>query len=328
MASGTSKVWIGFDLGGTKMLAAVYDDKFTLLGRKKRSTKAAAGMQAGLDRMKQTVYDALENARMEAAEIGGMGFGCPGPLDPDKGVLLDPPNLGWRDVPVKATFEKEFGCTVAVANDVDAGTYGEYARGAAKKANTVLGVFPGTGIGGACIYRGDIVRGTARSCMEIGHIQVLTDGPPCGCGQRGCLEAVCSRLAIAGEAAKAAFRGQAPHLLEAAGTDISNIRSGVLASSVAAGDKAVEAIVRRAASRLGVGIGAAVNLLAPDIVLLGGGLVEAMPDLYLAEVERSARQNCMASLSEVFKVVVSKLGDDAVILGAAAWARSLEERDA
>lgn len=323
MASDTSNVWIGFDLGATKMLAAVYDDTFKLLGKKKRRTNAAAGMRDGLARMKQTVYDALEKAGVEAAEIGGMGFGCPGPLDPDKGILLDPPNLGWRDVPVKATFEKAFGCTVAVANDVDAGTYGEYAHGAAKKATTVLGVFPGTGIGGACVYRGDIVRGTTRSCMEIGHIQVMPDGPPCGCGQHGCLEAVCSRLAIAGEAAKAAFRGQAPHLLKAAGADVANIRSGVLASSVAAGDKAIETIIRRAASRLGVGIGSAVNLLAPDVVVLGGGLVEAMPDIYLGEVEKSARRSCMESLSKVFKVVVSKLGDDAVMLGAAAWAKAV-----
>lgn len=326
MASDAQTVWIGFDLGGTKMLAAVFDDNLKPLARKKRSTKASSSLADGLDRMKKTAYDALRMAGATGAKIGGMGFGCPGPLDLDQGVLLDPPNLGWRNVPIRNTFEKEFGCEVGVANDVDAGTYGEYALGAAKKANCVLGVFPGTGIGGGCVYRGDIFRGTNRSCMEIGHIQVMADGPVCGCGNNGCLEAVASRLAIAGEAAKAAFRGQAPNLASAAGTDLSRIRSRVLADSIQAGDVAVEKIVRRAAARLGQGIGAAINLLAPDVVLLGGGLVEAMPKLYLEEVEKTARKSCMASLSKCFKVVVSTLGDDAVILGAAAWVRDCAKR--
>lgn len=324
----TQRVWVGFDLGGTKMLAAVYDNDLKLLGRKKRSTKAADGRKAGLERMVKTVQDALDDAGVKSGDIGGMGVGCPGPLDPDKGVLLDPPNLGWRDVPVKKTFEKEFGCPVDIANDVDAGTYAEYAMGAATGSNCVLGVFPGTGIGGGCVYRGDIVRGAKRSCMEIGHVRVLPEGPMCGCGQRGCLEALASRLAIAGEAAKAAFRGQAPHLLDATDTKLSDIRSSVLAKSIAAGDAEVEAIVRRAAAWLGVGIGAAVNLLAPDVIVLGGGLVEAMPEIYLTEVETAARGHCMASLADGFTVNVSQLEDDAVILGGAAWARNIAKETA
>jgi glucokinase len=208
-----------------------------------------------------------------------------------------------------------------VINDVDAGVYGEYKRGAARKARCVVGVFPGTGIGGGCVYEGRIVRGKDKSCFEIGHCQVQPDGPLCGCGRRGCLEAVSNRLSIAAAAATAAYRGEAPHLLEEAGTDIARIRSSVLARSIKAGDEAVERIVRQAAAWLGVGIAATVNLMNPDVVVLGGGMVEAMPELFLEEVGRSARAHVMSAFKKDFTVAVAELGDDAGVIGAAAWAK-------
>ena len=190
-------------------------------------------------------------------------WGSAGPLDLDEGVILDAPNLGWKDVKMKATLEKEFGCPAAVMNDVDAGVYGEYRFGAARSSRCVLGVFPGTGIGGGCVYDGKIVRGKTNSCMEIGHIQVVPDGPLCGCGLRGCLEAVASRLAISAAAAQAAYRGQAPDLLDAAGTSLDQIRSGALADSIAAGDTVVESIVRNAARHIGTAVASAVHLCRP-----------------------------------------------------------------
>jgi glucokinase len=171
------------------------------------------------------------------------------------------------------------------------------------------------------VYEGRILTGAGRSCLEIGHIQVMAEGPRCGCGQRGCLETVAGRLAIAGEAVKAAFRGQAPHLVERCGTDLAEVRSGDLAAAIEAGDREIERIVREAARWLGVGVANVINLLAPDVVVLGGGLVEAMPRLFQEQVESAARGRVMAGLSRSFKVVVGALGDNAIPLGAAAWAR-------
>lgn len=315
------KVWVGFDLGGTKMLAAVFDAKLAIRGRQKHSTKAHLGVRAGRDRIVLTIREALAAAKVSPKSLGGIGIGCPGPVDPEAGVLLDPPNLGWKNVPICRELQKEFGCPVALANDVDAGVYGEYVKGAARGARCVLGVFPGTGIGGGCVYEGRILRGLNRSCMEIGHMQVLPGGPLCGCGRRGCLEAVASRLAISAEVAKAAFRGQAPTVAKEAGMDLSDIRSRTLAAAIAAGNVEVERIVRDAAQWLGIGVAAAVNMLAPDVLLLGGGLVEAMPKFYLKTVVDTARANTMASLRRCFRVAVSELGDDAIIVGAAAWVR-------
>ena len=316
----TDQYWIGFDLGGTKMMAAAFDADFKIVGSERKKTKADKGAEAGIERIGETIDEVLKQAGIERKRLGGIGVGFAGPLDLDRGLILDAPNLGWRDVPLRDILEKRFGCPVIVANDVDAGTYGEYRLGAARDARCVLGVFIGTGIGGACIYKGRILKGSKYSCMEIGHMIVAPGGSLCGCGRRGCLETVASRLAIAAEAALAATRGNAPHLLEMAGADIREIRSGVIAAAIKAGDKVVEDIVRHAARHIGMAVANAVNLLAPEVVVLGGGLVEEMPDIIIEESRNAARRAAMKSLIEPVKFAAAKLGDNATVMGAAALA--------
>jgi glucokinase len=316
----TPSAWLGFDLGGTKMLATVYDADFQPLGKHRTKTKGREGIDAGLARILETIHRALADAKLDTAAVRGLGIGCPGPLDLERGVIEEAPNLGWSDVPIKKVVEKEFGCPAMIMNDVDAGIYGEYRFGAARDHRTALGVFPGTGIGGGCVYEGKIIRGAKASCMEIGHIQVMPEGPRCGCGRRGCLEAVASRLVIASQVAAAAYRGHAPHLLKENGTDLKDIRSGALAASIDAGDKVVESIVREAARQIGRAVASVIHLIAPDVVVLGGGMVEAMPDLFTMEVGRAARARVLPTFTESFEVVATELGDDAGVLGAAAWA--------
>jgi glucokinase len=326
MTNNTGGCWVGFDLGGTKMLAGVYDAEFRRLGGKRRKTRGHEGVSAGLDRITRTISDALKEAAIEPARLNGIGIGCPGPLDLDRGVVIEAPNLGWENAPVKEHLERTFGCPAVVINDVDAGVYGEYRFGAGQGAHCVVGVFPGTGIGGGCVYEGRILRGRNSSCLEIGHVQVMPDGPLCGCGQSGCLEAVASRLAISAAAAQAAFRGQAPRLHEIAGTDLANIRSGQLAAAITAGDTIIDTIVRKAAAHIGTAVGGIVHILAPDIVVLGGGLVEAMPKLYCETVTKAARKFALPSFRDTFDVRAAQLGDDAAVMGAAAWARNVVVR--
>jgi len=316
------KYWVGFDLGGTKMQATVFDSKLKPKAGERRKTKAQEGARAGVNRIIETISRVLEQAEVPKDRVAGIGVGVPGPLDLDRGILLESANLGWKDVTLKDDLAKAFGCPTVILNDADAGVYGEYRFGAAKKARCVVGVFPGTGIGGGCIYEGRILRGKTASCFEFGHCQVQPDGAICGCGQRGCLETVASRLAIAGAAAQAALRGEAPNLLRlAGGANLTEMRSRVLAESIKAGDKVVERIVKDACEWLGVGLATAVNLVAPEVVVLGGGLVEAMPELFRREVEESARRRVIKSLRGSFEVAVARLGDDASATGAAAWAQ-------
>ena len=315
------RIWIGFDLGGTKMLAVVFDDKLRVLAKKRRKTRATDGEQVGLERLAETITMALEEAKVLPEEVAGIGAGVPGPLDLQKGVILEAPNLGWKNVGLQEFLEKRFNCPTRICNDVDAGVFGEYTSGAAQGQRCVLGVFPGTGIGGGCVYEGRIFRGTRSSCMEVGFLQMTTEGAAAGIGPAGTLEGLASRLAIAAEAAKAVFRGQAPALKELAGTDLGRIRSSALAKSIELGDKVIEQIVRRAAEQVGRGIGSLINILAPDVVVLGGGLVEAMPKLYLDGVRDGVRRNVLPSLADCAKLKVSELGDLAGAVGAAAWVR-------
>ena len=272
--------------------------------------------------------EALTAAGIKRKQLKGIGIGIPGPLNLDAGIILDTPNLGWKNVKIKQKLQTEFGCPTFILNDVDAGIYGEYRFGAAKGARCALGIFPGTGIGGGCVYEGNILRGKTGSAMEIGHMQLLPDGPRCGCGQRGCLEALASRLTISRAAAAAAYRGQAPWLAAHIGTDLSDIRSSALADSIRNGDEAVELILRDAARWLGIGTANVINLLAPDVVIIGGGLAEAIPDIFQDEITATARQKVMPAFRNAFRVKIAKLGDDAGVLGTAAWAAEQVSRGA
>ena len=204
-----------------------------------------------------------------------------------------------------------------VDNDVNVGTYGEYRFGEIKDCESVLGVFPGTGIGAGIIIDRKLYYGFSGAAGEFGHMTVQIDGPYCGCGKRGCLEGIASRVAIAADVAALAARGDAPYILEKCGTDLTKIRSSALADAVKAGEKMVEGVIRKAAYYVGMATGNAINILSPEAVVLGGGLVEAMPELYLEEVKRGIKDHAMPSLRKDVRIVTAKLGDDAVVLGGA-----------
>ncbi len=317
---GKQSYWVGFDLGGTKMMATVFDAKFKKLAFSRKKTKGNLGVESGLNRMITAIDAALEQAGISRDQVGGIGVGCPGPLNIDRGIILEAPNLGWSNVPVKQTLKKSFKCPVVIANDVDAGTYGEYQFGVAKGARCVLGVFPGTGVGGACIYEGNIFRGKVGSCMEIGHFPVDPRGVIAGPGRAGTLESMTSRLAIAAQAAQAVYRGQAPALQKLAGTDLTNIRSGTLATAIAQGDTIIEEIVRHSAHLLGISVSGVINLLAPDVLVLGGGLIEALGPIYIDELTKTVQAEALPSYAAAVKIRAAKLGDDAGCMGAAALA--------
>jgi len=318
--------WLGIDLGGTKILAEVFDSEWKCVGSEKAKTKAEEGQEATLARLLKAGQTALAAAGIPPGKLGGVGIGVPGVLDPRSGLLIQAPNLGWKNLNLAELLSKTFGAPAHVANDVDAGAYGEAVLGAGKGARCVLGVFPGTGIGGGLVVDNEIFCGSNRSCMEIGHIQALPNGPRCGCGRQGCLEAIAGRLAISAAASAAVLRGQAPWLLANAGSDPAKIRSGMLAKAIENGDTAVRDIVEQACDALGGVLGDMVNLLAPDVIVIGGGLAEALPELYGKRVEKAMRPRVMKALEDVCKIRIAKLGDHATSLGSAAWARHQTEK--
>ena len=321
MASNQKNVWIGFDLGGTKMLTIAYDDRWEIIGRRRRKTRGREGSDQGVERIASTIERLLSESQISKDRIAGIGIGCPGPIDLDNGSILTTPNLGWDDVEVRKFLRGRFDCPVVVLNDVDAGVFGEYQFGSAKGSRCAVGIFPGTGVGGGCVYEGRILQGAGISCMEVGHTRISSSTRASGYKLTGTVEAESSRLTIAAEAAKAAHRGDAPHLYKKAGTDLANIRSGAIADSIENGDTSVRSLVEEASEAIGMAVVNIVHILAPDKIVLGGGLVEAMEELIIHCVRKTARQNVMSVYKDRFDVVAAKLGDDAGVLGSAAWAK-------
>ena len=327
MADKDDGIWIGFDLGGTKMLTIAYDSQWNVLGRRRRKTRGREGSDSGIARIGTTIERLLDENELDRKRIRGIGIGCPGPIDLRKGRILTTPNLGWDDVDIGDYLKRKFDSRVVVLNDVDAGLYGEYRFGAARESRCAVGIFPGTGVGGACVYEGTILQGDGISCMEIGHTRISSSTRSSGYELTGTLEAEASRLSIAAEAAKAAHRGDAPALAKDAGTDLANIRSGALADSIKDGDKVVRRLVEDAAHSIGIGVVNVIHLLCPDKIVLGGGLVEAMEDLIVGTVAKTARESVMSVYRNRFKVVAAQLGDDAGVKGAAAWAKRMIQQD-
>ncbi|MBN2145719.1 MAG: ROK family protein [Candidatus Aureabacteria bacterium] len=313
--------WVGFDLGGTKMSAYVFNNSFHILGKVKVKTPARQGFKACLEKIKAVILEALNQAGVIPATLSGIGIGYAGTVNTEKGRILSSPNIGWTQVPLIKELRKSFKCPILLLNDVDAGVYGEYLFGAGRKSRCLAGIFIGTGIGGGCVYEGKIIQGMNSSCFEIGHMQMMPHGPLCGCGKRGCLEAMASRLAVSAAAAISVYRGQSPALHKAAGMDLSAIKSGELAASVKSKDKVVLQILKESAGWIGMAAANLVNLILPDRIILGGGMAEAMPELFCREVFYAARERVMPVFRDQFKVVCAKLGDDATAMGAAAWVK-------
>lgn len=317
--------WLGFDLGGTKMMASLLDADLKEVASVRKNTRGNAGAKQGMERVMECIREVLEQGNVPPAALGGIGVGCPGVVNLHEGVLRVAPNLGWREVPVQAILKERFGVPVSVLNDVDSGAYGEYRMGAGRKASSMIAVFPGTGVGAGCIHSGRLLTGSRASCMELGHTRVLSHATLGDGSVPPTLESLCSRLAISSAAAVEVFRGNAPHLLEESGTDLNKIKSGSLAKAISSGDRAVEDIVRNAAGLLGVAVSNLVDLLAPDVIVLGGGLVEKMPELFLDQVRKTVKRCATPVLAEDVAIRLAELGDGAVVIGAAAFARDAQE---
>lgn len=315
---------IGIDIGGTKILAAVFDRKFKTLAEIKLKTRTDKGEEYFLDSVHEAVDVALKEAGVKVGRVVGAGVGCPGFIDEERGIVLASPNIPFlKSYALSKRLSKRIYAPVVLGNDVQTGLYGEFSFGAARGYQNVLGIFMGTGVGGALILNGKLYRGASGSAGEIGHVLYDPQGPLCGCGRRGCLEAFTGRLAISSEAAILVARQKARHLAEKTGTDLKSIKSGAMAKAIEEGDKALEDLIREKARIVGRVMGSLVNLLSPELIVLGGGVVEAMPRLIVREADTAMREQAIGPSAARVKVVPAKLGDHSIVLGAAkrAWDR-------
>ncbi|HMB06172.1 MAG TPA: ROK family protein [Isosphaeraceae bacterium] len=312
---------MGIDLGGTKILAAVVGAENRILGRAKVPSPAQEGAGAILRAMITCADAALAGARLRRSDLGAAGVGSPGPLDPEAGVIFYSPNMNVRNFALGPDLSKELKCPVLVNNDVRVGGYGEFRLGAGRGYQDIIAAFVGTGIGGCVIQGGRVVTGATGNAGELGHIIIRAGGPKCGCGQRGCMEALASRTAIQRRVAKAVNKGAPTILAEKLARKSGRLKSGELAEAIAAGDAVAIRAVDRAAHYLGLGLGGLINVFGPQIVIIGGGVAEALGVPWVDRVRASARMQTLVDPEGKIRIERAALGDDAGILGASLLAR-------
>ena len=313
---------IGVDMGGTKILSAVVNASGNILATAKLPTQAKDDTSIVIDRISDCIKEAFKKSEVSEGTIRAIGIGAPGPLDPETGVVIFAPNLGWKDVPLKTELEERIGIPTFVDNDVNVGTLGEHTYGAGRGVDNVVGIFVGTGIGGGIILNGELFHGASKTAGEIGHIIVQEGGPKCGCGNRGCLEALASRTAMTKQLRNGILKkGKKSVITKLTDGDLQQIRSGTLAKALRSKDKLTQNVFRKATKYLGVGIGSIVNFLNPDMIVLGGGVVEALDKDFIKDIRKAAKKYALPDTLKGVQIVRAQLGDDAGVLGAAALAR-------
>ena len=320
-AQGAGPSVAGIDLGGTKILAGIVSAENRILGRSKRSTPAKEGQEAILQTIVECVDEALMAARLTRADIAAAGIGSPGPLDPETGVILFSANLNVRNFALGPSLSSALKCPVLVQNDVRVGGYGEFRLGAGRGYRNIIAAFVGTGIGGCIIQGGEILEGATGNAGELGHIIVKAGGPRCGCGARGCMEALASKTAIGRRVQKAVRKGLPTVLGDKMARKGGRLKSGDLAEAVAAKDLVALKEVHRAAHYLGLGLGSLINVFGPEIVIIGGGVAGALGSPYIDLVRTAARSQAITDPQGTIRIERAALGDDAGVLGAALLAR-------
>ncbi|TAK23788.1 MAG: ROK family protein [Chloroflexota bacterium] len=327
--SGTSHV-AAIDLGGTKIMAAIVSPEGRIVNRTKVPTGKKGGVADVIDKMADAVRDAAKAAGISADQLGAVGIGAPGPVTAETGIVGVAVNIpGWRDVPLKDELERRLGIPVVVDNDVRVAVIAEHAAGAGRGACDMVGLWPGTGIGGGIIIDDQIVRGAGNAAGEIGHMTLKPGGAKCHCGGRGHLESLASRTAIVRWIAKQVRAGRKTALSKIVKKGaIGRAKSGELAEAFNQGDTLVLEAVDRATTYLAIGIVNIANALNPQRVVMGGGLVAALGQPLIDQVARKVHGQPMFAATNRLEITKSELGDDAGILGAALIARRAHESGA
>jgi glucokinase len=306
--------WLGVDLGGTKILAGLFDDSMTLVARAKQATDHQEGGPAVFARIVTAVDGVLKDAKVEPSAIGGLGLAVPGQIVPDSTIVRYAPNLDWRDFDLTPLFPAHWKWPVVVDNDVRMGTYGEWTQGAAKGASNVFGVFAGTGVGGGLILDGKLFHGFNGHAGEIGHIII-------GWKKGIELEAIAGRRNLMNRAKEVI--ADAPKNVRKAwkGVDPAAFKSSQIAEHAEKGDPVIGQLVDEAAWAIAAGVGTVINLLSPEIVVVGGGMTKALGPSFPERIWEIAQRYALPRATENVRCVMAALGDDAGITGAAAYAK-------
>ena len=313
---------ICLDVGGTKVLGVIFDENREIVYRLKKRSKGKGNSAQNVEEVIiSVVEEMIEESGIDRSKIHAIASCAPGVIDQDAGVVLFTPNLPWRDYDIRSAMEKRFGVPFYIGNDVNLGVLGEYKFGAGRGYRNIVGFFVGTGMGGGLILNGELYTGHQFKAAEYGHMILDPEGPLCNCGQRGCLEAFSSKQGMTAYIRQQLSRGRESMMAEAVQEGV--FRSKKLKKALAAGDEVAMEAVDRACHYLAIATGNMINTFSPDLVLYGGGVIEAVGEIFLEKVLKEVDRYCMTAIRPTVDIKIAELGDDSILYGDLALIKGL-----
>lgn len=327
------KYVVGVDLGGTNVRAAVVDSEERITGQARNPSNAKLGAAQVIRSTSETVKQAAADGGIKVADIAAVGMAVPGHIDSKRGMIIWSPNFGesvdgrfrmFMDVAFSGPVCEALGVRTVMGNDANLAALGEFRYGAGRDVDDMVMFTLGTGIGSGVICDGRLIIGATGGAVELGHHAIVANGRQCGCGWFGCMEAYCGTSAILERAQRAIATGAKTMLAEKAGRHGSELTPKVIDECAQAGDAVAQEVLEETGRYLGVGIGNAVNIFNPALVVIGGGIRKATGLLEAAR--RSMQTRAVDSMVKACRLVEAELGDDAGVMGAAelAWRHVLE----
>ena len=308
--SSKTRYAIGIDLGGTDIKVGLVTSSGEIKAAARRPTDPASGADAIADRMADMVRELAAARRLGLESLAGVGIGVPG-VTTAEGVIVLAPNLDWHHVPFKEILGSRLDLRVEIDNDANVAALAEARVGVGAGCSSLLFMTLGTGIGGGLILDGSVHHGISHAAGEIGHMCVVPDGPVCGCGRRGCLEAITAGPAMVRFVSDGLSEG-----CRSALADRDPLTPEAICKAASQGDALAQEAVARSARYLGIAVANIINVISPEVIAIGGG-ISAAGDLLLEPIIESARIQALQGMFEHTRIVLATLGNDAGTLGAA-----------
>ena len=340
------KHYIGIDVGGTKIQTSLVTEAGVVLANHRQETPRKCGAEVTLKALEESIKTLLQEQKLPSDALAGIGIAVPGIVQPETGYVIETPNMNLSGVDLGSHMRSRFNLPIAVGNDCNLGTLGECWLGSGRNSSSCVGIFVGTGIGSGIIINDAVVSGAGQAAGEIGHIVVQTpcedwrirfqrkpnkgdkvftpkNLPQCGCGNYGCLESLASRTAIERYVREALHNGTKSVIKELNSNSLEVIKSGSLAKALKANDPLVTAIMHYVSQVIGYACLTVRHLLDPEVIILGGGVMEACQKFMMPIIEAVVMNDRLMVASSQRRVLLSSLGDNAVALGAIALVRSV-----
>lgn len=314
------KSYITLDLGGTKIATALVTTSGRVVSQDYMPSLAEEGVDAVIGRIIAGIDNVLVRGGVDRSGVTSLVVAAAGAIDTRQGVVTASPNLpGWVDVPLRNIMQAAVGIDTLLLNDASAAALGEHRFGAGRGTQHLVYITVSTGIGGGLIFNGKLYSGSSGSAGEVGHMTIDDNGPRCNCGNTGCLELYASGKAVARDAQRMVAKGAKTRILRMADWEAANITAKTVAAAAREGDQVALEVIHRAASYLGIGLANLINIMNPDMIVVGGGM-SRMGDLLMDPARTVASQRAFRLPFESTRIVLSELGDNAALLGGVAFA--------